>query len=239
METHGCDINPTAVDYAQRAAERAGITCAKFFRLNALVDRLPDDYDVVMCTLFLHHLTDADARELLRRMAQAARRCVLVDDLRRNRLGYFFAWAGAAADSLSHRSHRRAALRAGRIHHCRNLSARARSRFGQCSIPLPLAGTISDVMEKAMNMTDGAVADIDAVARTTWDAIVIGAGPAAHWPPGRPRYSGLKTLLVDAKIFPREKVCGGYLNRRALEVLQQTRLEHLASGSPECCRHRT
>jgi 2-polyprenyl-3-methyl-5-hydroxy-6-metoxy-1,4-benzoquinol methylase len=105
IETHGCDINPAAVDYAQRAADRAGISGAKFFQLNALVDRLPDDYDVVMCTLFLHHLTDEDARQLLRRMAPAARRCVLVDDLRRNRLGYFFAWAGARLLTRSHIVH--------------------------------------------------------------------------------------------------------------------------------------
>src|SRR5262249_30041831 len=45
--------------------------------------------------LFLHHLIEADARELLRRMAIAARRLVLVDDLRRTQLGYFYAWAGA------------------------------------------------------------------------------------------------------------------------------------------------
>jgi hypothetical protein len=48
-----------------------------------------------MCTLFLHHLVQEDAEQLLRRMAKAARRCVLVDDLVRGRTGYFLAWAGA------------------------------------------------------------------------------------------------------------------------------------------------
>jgi 2-polyprenyl-3-methyl-5-hydroxy-6-metoxy-1,4-benzoquinol methylase len=105
VETHGCDINADAIEYAQQAAKRSGISGAKFFPFNALVDRLPDDYDVVMCTLFLHHLTDAAGGGLLRGMAQAARRCVLVDDLRRNRLGYFFAWAGARLLTRSHIVH--------------------------------------------------------------------------------------------------------------------------------------
>jgi SAM-dependent methyltransferase len=94
IEAHGCDINPTAVKYAQNAAQRAAIVSAKFSQLDALINPLPDDYDVLMCTLFLHHLCNDDARELLRRMGQAARRCVLVDDLCRNRLGYLYAWVG-------------------------------------------------------------------------------------------------------------------------------------------------
>lgn len=95
VEAIGCDISPTAVQHAKRAAENAGIRRARFFQLNALTDQLPDDYDVLMCTLFLHHLSDPDVRAMLQRMAKAARRCVMVDDLRRNRLGYFYAWAGA------------------------------------------------------------------------------------------------------------------------------------------------
>ena len=105
METHGCDINSTAVEYAQSAAKRAALSDTKFFQLNALVDPLPDEYDVLMCTLFLHHLTDGDARQLLHRMAQSARRCVLVDDLCRNPLGYLYAWAGGRLLTRSHIVH--------------------------------------------------------------------------------------------------------------------------------------
>jgi len=105
VEAYGCDINPTAVQYAQQAAESAGVFTATFSRLNALADPLPNCYDVVMSTLFLHHLSEADARDLLRRMAQAARQCVLIDDLRRNRLGYFYAWAGARLLTRSHIVH--------------------------------------------------------------------------------------------------------------------------------------
>lgn len=93
MEAHGCDVNPTAITYAQAAARRAGITNARFFQRDALADPL-DEYDVVMSTLFLHHLAEEEARSLLQKMAAAATRFVVVDDLCRNRLGYFYAWAG-------------------------------------------------------------------------------------------------------------------------------------------------
>jgi 2-polyprenyl-3-methyl-5-hydroxy-6-metoxy-1,4-benzoquinol methylase len=94
VEAHGCDINKTAVDYATAAADRSRIPTVKFFRLDALADALPTDYDVLMCTLFLHHLNAADAITLLQRMAQAAKQCVIVDDLRRTRFGYAYAWVG-------------------------------------------------------------------------------------------------------------------------------------------------
>jgi 2-polyprenyl-3-methyl-5-hydroxy-6-metoxy-1,4-benzoquinol methylase len=105
IEAHGCDINPTAVEYAQKAAAASGASGVQFFQLNALQEQLPEDYDVVMCTLFLHHLIETDAREMLRRMAHAAKRYLLVDDLRRNRLGYFYAWAGARLLTRSHIVH--------------------------------------------------------------------------------------------------------------------------------------
>src|SRR4051794_41455936 len=56
VEAHGCDISSTAIEYPQKNAARLGASGVEFFRLNALEDGLPEDYDVVMCTLFLHHL---------------------------------------------------------------------------------------------------------------------------------------------------------------------------------------
>jgi 2-polyprenyl-3-methyl-5-hydroxy-6-metoxy-1,4-benzoquinol methylase len=94
VETHGCDISATAVEYAQSVANQAKLSDTKFFQLNVLVDPLPEEYDVVMSTLFFHHLGNDDAKQLLGRMAKSAKRCVLVDDLCRSRLGYLYAWAG-------------------------------------------------------------------------------------------------------------------------------------------------
>jgi len=105
VDAHGCDISPTAIEYAQQNAERLGASGVEFFRLNALQDELQEDYDVVMCTLFLHHLVEDRARELLRRMGVAGRRLAAVDDLRRTRLGYLYAWAGARLLTRSHVVH--------------------------------------------------------------------------------------------------------------------------------------
>ena len=82
-------------------------------------------------------------------------------------------------------------------------------------------------------MTVASTTNLNEAACTKWDVIVIGAGPAGGLTARQAARAGLRTLLVDAKRFPRDKVCGGYLNRRALEVLHQTELSHLASDCPE------
>lgn len=94
FKAQGCDISPAAVDYAQAATQDASITNVHFACLDALQDPLPQDFDVIMCTLFLHHLTEPDVVDMLQRMAAVARRGVLVDDLVRTRFGYALAWAG-------------------------------------------------------------------------------------------------------------------------------------------------
>jgi flavin-dependent dehydrogenase len=70
-------------------------------------------------------------------------------------------------------------------------------------------------------------------AGTIWDAIVIGAGPAGSFAARQLAFAGLRTLLVDAKAFPREKVCGGYLSARALRVLGHAQLALSDSDFPE------
>lgn len=94
FEAQGCDISPAAVAYAQEVTRNANIQNIHFACLDALDDSLPPDFDVIICTLFLHHLTDSDVVDVLQRMAVAARRGVLVDDLVRTRFGYALAWAG-------------------------------------------------------------------------------------------------------------------------------------------------
>ena len=100
VEIAGCDISPFAVGHAQRLAVTAGID-ASFFELDALADRLPGDYDVVMCSLFLHHLEESAAVELLKKMSAATRHLMLINDLRRTRTGYLLAWLGCRLLSRS------------------------------------------------------------------------------------------------------------------------------------------
>jgi flavin-dependent dehydrogenase len=72
----------------------------------------------------------------------------------------------------------------------------------------------------------------DAAVPSTWDVVVIGAGPAGTLAARQSALAGLSTLIVDAKRFPREKVCGGYLNARALRVLQHNELLHILPRQP-------
>jgi 2-polyprenyl-3-methyl-5-hydroxy-6-metoxy-1,4-benzoquinol methylase len=95
VEVFGCDISPVAMAEARRSAEAAGITASNFFELDAIGGQLPRDFDVITCSLFLHHLERDVAVGLLRKMAAATRRLVLVSDLRRTWLGLGLAWAGS------------------------------------------------------------------------------------------------------------------------------------------------
>lgn len=101
IAVHGCDISPTAVQHATAAAKRERVENCSFFVHNVLAQPLPDSYDVVTCTLFLHHLEDRDAVTLLQNMAQAARQAVLADDLIRTRAGYWLAQLGCRVLSRS------------------------------------------------------------------------------------------------------------------------------------------
>ncbi|MDX1494528.1 MAG: methyltransferase domain-containing protein [Longimicrobiales bacterium] len=113
VQVDGCDVSPRALDDARKrwegampsqagalqgadASEAVGpTTCGpRFFRVDALRHPLPEGYDLVTSSLFLHHLERGEAVALLRRMADACRRRLLVQDLRRTRLGYVLAWLG-------------------------------------------------------------------------------------------------------------------------------------------------
>ena len=92
LDVAGCDISPTAIEEAAR--EPSGV---RFFVHDALRDRLPTGFDVVTCSLFLHHLSESEAVSLLANMENAAGRAVLVNDLARSRFNYCAVWAACRA----------------------------------------------------------------------------------------------------------------------------------------------
>lgn len=94
VQVDGCDISPLAVRHAQERAEREGLTHVRFFAHDVVRDDLPDGYDAVICSLFLHHLAEDDAVRVMKKMAVAARSLVLIDDLRRSPQGYALVWLG-------------------------------------------------------------------------------------------------------------------------------------------------
>ncbi|HEY1376946.1 MAG TPA: methyltransferase domain-containing protein [Gemmataceae bacterium] len=90
VQLHGCDISPTALDHARRRTAGLGVALD---RRDALAEPLPAGFDVVTCSLFLHHLADEQAIRLLGQMAAATTRLVLVNDLRRSSAGWLLAVA--------------------------------------------------------------------------------------------------------------------------------------------------
>jgi 2-polyprenyl-3-methyl-5-hydroxy-6-metoxy-1,4-benzoquinol methylase len=98
LAIEGCDISPTAV---QNATENARDTDVRFFVHDVVHEPLPTDYDVVMCSLFLHHLSEEGAVTVLRHMRDASHELVLVNDLERSRLGFALAWIGTRLLSRS------------------------------------------------------------------------------------------------------------------------------------------
>ena len=68
--------------------------------------------------------------------------------------------------------------------------------------------------------------------KNSFDAIVVGAGPAGSTAAYLLAKSGLQVLVLDKKVFPRDKLCGGLLTRktvRLLEDLFQTSPDYLAA----------
>lgn len=91
---HGADISETALDYAREQSQIAALDQLEFHQLNILEDDLPTDYDIFYSSLFLHHLSEAEAEKFLQKQAQATRHSVLINDLRRSQWGYIMATIG-------------------------------------------------------------------------------------------------------------------------------------------------
>jgi 2-polyprenyl-3-methyl-5-hydroxy-6-metoxy-1,4-benzoquinol methylase len=85
----GIDISPRAIERARDLAARLG-SPATFLLRDVTAQGCPP-CDVAVSSLFLHHLDDDDARQLLRVMASAARRGIVISDLIRSPAGLFLA----------------------------------------------------------------------------------------------------------------------------------------------------
>jgi 2-polyprenyl-3-methyl-5-hydroxy-6-metoxy-1,4-benzoquinol methylase len=93
LQIGGCDISPKALRMSTERARAAGAD-AEYISVDILNDPLPRGWDVMYCSLFLHHFDETQGVRLLRNMAQSSERMVLVNDLIRDQLGYFLCWWG-------------------------------------------------------------------------------------------------------------------------------------------------
>lgn len=91
IQIDGCDISPRSLTAASSKAEHAGVV-SNFFEHCIITRDLPERYDVVISSLFLHHLTNENAVLALRRMADASTHTLMVHDLRRSYWGLAMAY---------------------------------------------------------------------------------------------------------------------------------------------------
>jgi 2-polyprenyl-3-methyl-5-hydroxy-6-metoxy-1,4-benzoquinol methylase len=88
----GADVHIDALDQQAATLEIAKKLSANysniaFVEANVLEWEPPEPYDIVLCTLALHHFSESDAVKVLRRCCEVSRKFVLVSDLRRGWLG--------------------------------------------------------------------------------------------------------------------------------------------------------
>ena len=105
----GWDRSDTAIEFARARLKGQGTDAlaksVTFKQCDVSDLDIEGRYDVVMCTLFLHHLDRPSALQLLTNMHRAARRIVLIDDLRRTWFGYRLAQLGCQLLTRSHIVH--------------------------------------------------------------------------------------------------------------------------------------
>ncbi len=97
----GLNINWTLCDCSSRALEVAQVNAhaigerVNLLRVDLLREQIPVRADVVICSLFIHHLDDDTGREAMRTMASAADVAVGIADLDRSNAGLALAWIGS------------------------------------------------------------------------------------------------------------------------------------------------
>lgn len=100
----GSDISSNAISYAQERATRQQLP-VEFITHDAFADPFPENCDVIVNSLFLHHMTDEQAAVVMSRMQSAAGQMVIVDDLCRTNWGLWLAMIGTRLLSRSHIVH--------------------------------------------------------------------------------------------------------------------------------------
>lgn len=84
----GIDANQATIDYAIELSK--DYDNIEYLKLNVLSDEFQViDYDVSLCTLFLHHFEDKLAVELLDALHEKSKIGVIVNDLHRHLMAYF------------------------------------------------------------------------------------------------------------------------------------------------------
>lgn len=137
VEVLAIDFQPLTVERAKRlAADYPEITCECS---DVLTFGGTDEFDMVICSLALHHFSDEDAVRVLRRCRELSRRFVLISDLRRGVLasvGVYLLTTFVFRDRMTRADGRTSAARAFSFSEIQELARRAGwGDFGAAKFP--------------------------------------------------------------------------------------------------------
>ncbi len=99
VQITACDLSTDAIKYAAEKAKQNGAVI-DFVAMNAL-EALPLGFDVIMTSLFTHHLDPPDVIKLLGNMRYSAGQLLLVNDLVRSEIAYALVWLATRMFSQS------------------------------------------------------------------------------------------------------------------------------------------
>lgn len=100
FDVYACDKSDTALEYAKDQARKRRVP-VRFFQLDVERDPLPQGFDVIVSSLFLHHLSLLAGRRFLKNLSTAARQGFILNDLMRTLPGFVAAKAGCHLLSAS------------------------------------------------------------------------------------------------------------------------------------------
>src|SRR5437667_2342129 len=126
LEIDAVDRQSATLEIAKKLS--AGYPEISYHEANILEWNSAEGYDVVLCTLTLHHFSDEDAVRLLRQCHQLSRQFVLISDLRRGFLlkaGVYLLTALIFREPMTRYDARLSAARAFSFSEMRDLALRA------------------------------------------------------------------------------------------------------------------
>lgn len=100
VQLTGLDISKVAIKQTLINAKESGL-CVQALEFDILSDKPLPKSDIVLSSLFLHHLENEDAIFALKKMKEATNNELLISDLLRTRFGHLVAWFGTRILSRS------------------------------------------------------------------------------------------------------------------------------------------